>query len=417
MHDIRDFGAVGDGLTDCTTGIQQAIDTCHAKGGGVVRVCEGHYLFYTIQIKSGVNLTIEHSATLIAGEDPDRYPEIEDNDYWQPRRASRGNRRTIIYAEGAKGIGLTGRGRIECRGQLFMNRTEGDFPLHTHWTRKHDTRIPGRCILFVGCVDVLIEDIAILNAPGWSAWILDCDRVSIHRMKVDCDHRIPNVDGIHVSACRDVVISDCMLMCGDDALIVRAHQEQLWRPKPCERVAVSNCTLQSGSSAIRIGWSNDHEIRDCSFSNLVVKKSLCGISVIAPEIRQRQFDPFRWPGVSPEPPDVAPFHVHDLRFDSISMEVETNFMNINLGPGLSVKGVENLYFNNINAVCGCYPFITSQPDYSVQNIVFNNIDLEIRDMGRTDSNYKNYLEYKDHCVFSHARNLTFNQFRIRDCSI
>ncbi|HJN18301.1 MAG TPA: glycosyl hydrolase family 28-related protein, partial [Armatimonadota bacterium] len=39
----RDFGAVGDGKTDDTAAIQEALDKAAADGGGIVRLPRGNY--------------------------------------------------------------------------------------------------------------------------------------------------------------------------------------------------------------------------------------------------------------------------------------------------------------------------------------------------------------------------------------
>ena len=41
---VKDFGAIGDGVTMNTNAIQQAIDSVANKGGGVVHVPAGKYL-------------------------------------------------------------------------------------------------------------------------------------------------------------------------------------------------------------------------------------------------------------------------------------------------------------------------------------------------------------------------------------
>lgn len=410
IFDIRDYGAVGNGSIDSTNAIQKAIDACCADGGGTVLVSGGNYLTYTLMLKDGVRFEIDANAVLTGGTVPELYPEIPDNTFWQPAHASRSNRRTLIYAEGANNIAITGRGTIDGQGKTFMVQDDRQYNLLQHWQRKHDSLIPGRCILFVGCRNILMEDITIFNSAGWSTWFLDCDRIQIHRIKIDCDFRIPNVDGIHISASRDVTVSDCIIRSSDDAIVLRSHQEQLFRPRPCERVVVSNCTIKTGSSAVRIGWSNDYEIRDCTFTNLSIEHSFAGFSILIPEITQKQFDPPRYPGMPWTPPEVQPFYVENILFNNIKMEVETCFMNINLADNMPIRGINNLSFQNIYAVCGSYPFIKARPEYQVSRIAFDNISLEIREPERRD--LFNYRCFHDKMEFDHVKDLELNRFKI-----
>jgi len=56
-HNVRDFGAKGDGKTDDTAAIQKAIDAAHAAGGGVVYLPRGDYLVKTrLTVKDHVTL-------------------------------------------------------------------------------------------------------------------------------------------------------------------------------------------------------------------------------------------------------------------------------------------------------------------------------------------------------------------------
>ena len=63
---ITTFGAVADGHTLNTKAIQSAIDTCAAKGGGVIVVPEGVFLSGALFFKQGVNLELQTNAVLKA---------------------------------------------------------------------------------------------------------------------------------------------------------------------------------------------------------------------------------------------------------------------------------------------------------------------------------------------------------------
>ena len=67
VDDVKDFGAVGDGITDDTQAIQKAIDTVYSQGGGVIAFPQGEYLVTSVKLKdnitySGYGATIKRPA-------------------------------------------------------------------------------------------------------------------------------------------------------------------------------------------------------------------------------------------------------------------------------------------------------------------------------------------------------------------
>lgn len=70
---IRSYGAVGDGVTDCTAAIRTAIRACHQAGGDHVDVPEGRFRTGAVHLLSNVDLHVTAGATLLFSTDPKAY--------------------------------------------------------------------------------------------------------------------------------------------------------------------------------------------------------------------------------------------------------------------------------------------------------------------------------------------------------
>lgn len=75
------------------------------------------------------------------------------------------------------------------------------------------------CVMFACCRNVRLSDATIRNASGWSTFFLDCDDVDVRRVRIRCDRNLPNCDGLHFGACRDVAVEDCDVDAADDAIV------------------------------------------------------------------------------------------------------------------------------------------------------------------------------------------------------
>ncbi|MGC5411884.1 glycoside hydrolase family 28 protein, partial [Streptomyces sp. DT225] len=70
---VTAYGAAGDGRTDCTHAIRQAVTACHSAGGGRVTVPPGVFLTGPVRLRSQVELHLEEGATLRFVQEPARY--------------------------------------------------------------------------------------------------------------------------------------------------------------------------------------------------------------------------------------------------------------------------------------------------------------------------------------------------------
>ena len=69
---IREFGAVGDGLADCSEAFAAAISACKQAGGGRIVVHGGVYRTGPIHLGSNMDLHVAEGATILFIPEPER---------------------------------------------------------------------------------------------------------------------------------------------------------------------------------------------------------------------------------------------------------------------------------------------------------------------------------------------------------
>jgi polygalacturonase len=61
---VTDYGAIGDGIKDNTTNVQNTINAANTAGGGIVEIPAGTFLSGPITLKSSINLQLDSGAVL-----------------------------------------------------------------------------------------------------------------------------------------------------------------------------------------------------------------------------------------------------------------------------------------------------------------------------------------------------------------
>lgn len=367
-YDVFAYGAKGDGVTKDTAALQAAIDACAAAGGGRVVLENGRFLSGTITLKSGVDLHLDVTATLLGSRDCADFPERTNLQHVVSANLPRGRNACFIWAEEAHDIAITGRGTIDCQGDAFVRKAKPGERAWAPFVRIPGLPTPPRVVFFAGCRDVRLTDVTMANQPaGWSYWLTDCDRVWCDRLRIDADLRFPNNDGIHVNSSRDVFISNCFISTCDDAIVVRANNRALKENRPCERVHIVNCSLRSSRACIRISYLNDGVVRDCVFSNLTMYESWMGIRMELPSVKKIS-DCGREASL-----------VERLLFENINMRdvgYPIHFM-IGETPETLCKAVRDIHFANVHATGGDRLVFNGRASNPLSRFTFDNCSFDV----------------------------------------
>ncbi len=253
-RDITSLGARGDGSGDNREAIQRAIDELHAAGGGVVRIPAGRFRSGALRLKSGVAIYLDHGAVLQASSDPGAYAVRRPT----PRVPPDGWGSAFLLAEGAERVAILGSGTI-CGAGLAKPRPPGG--------RLQPFR--PRLVAFEGCKEVLVDGVTLSDSDRWTLHFYHCDHVRAGGLRISAAYNIVNTDGIDVDGCRNVVISGCEIVAGDDCIVLKTTN-YLGEPRAMENVTVSNCVLSTRANALKVGTETHADIQNIAFANCVV---------------------------------------------------------------------------------------------------------------------------------------------------
>ncbi|RKU06179.1 hypothetical protein C6503_26540 [Candidatus Poribacteria bacterium] len=202
-YNVRHFGAVADGESNDADAINQAIATCNAAGGGTVFVPSGVYATGNpIHLKSNVTLAIDAGATLKALPDTNA---------------------ALLVGENLENVNIYGPGTLDGRGNNGI-------------TLQH-------------CQNVEIRNLNVYNGDDAAVLTKRCDGVLIDNVNIRTDQ-----DGLNLSECRNVAVSDCR---------IDAVDREYGRPigggaaikfdgevSSSDNIAIQNCFLVSGADAL-----------------------------------------------------------------------------------------------------------------------------------------------------------------------
>jgi polygalacturonase len=408
--DMLAYGGVPDGQTDNTAIIQRAINACSEQTGSIIFPA-GKYLTGALFLRSNVHIQLEAGAEILGSTDLDAYLKVFPNRKGKESPA-------LFFARDVENISITGPGVINGQGE------------HPNFQLGNDSErgpIRPKIIYFIGCRNIRITDITLRNSAYWTQDYEDCDGVFIRGVNV-YSHANYNNDGLDIDS-RNVVISDCIIDCDDDALCFKNDTRNV-----TENITVTNCVLKSNCNAIKFGTSSYSGFRNISVSNCVISK--------ASEDRIRQWyrtEP--WLGVRDKTvisgialESVDGGVMENIVISAITMcDVQTPIF-IRLGDRRRtftqhISRIKNVIIDHVIAqseskvACS----ITGVPGGAVENVSISNVTL-ITPGGGTEQNISEEVpeiaaDYPENRMFGvvlpasgfyvrHAGNIRFNNIRM-----
>jgi hypothetical protein len=273
VFDARKHGARGDGKTKDTAAIQSAIDAAFKAGGGIVQLGPGIYFTGTIMLKSNVTIYLEAGATLLGSKDLADYPPQPG-----PDPHSDANVHHLLFAREAENVTLCGLGRIDGQGPSFWTPSDRPQNLEDFWRVAISNSyrpLPGNprpspMLEFVRCKNLHIEDVTIANSAGWTLRPIECESVFIRRIRIRNPIYGPNTDGIDVTGCSNVFISDCDIDTGDDALCIKSESPYGGDVAPTRNITITNCVLTGCCNGLKLGTATHGAFENITFTNSVI---------------------------------------------------------------------------------------------------------------------------------------------------
>ena len=289
---LKDFGAVGDGITLNTEAFAKAIDALSKQGGGKLVVPQGVWYTGPIVLKSHINLHLNAGAVILFAADETLYPLIDTSfEGLDTRRCQ-----SPLSANGATDIAITGKGVIDGNGQYWRPVKKGKVT-ESHW--KELLAIPGSqemkpgywvpsagyakgeqganmnvpnaktdaewnaikrfvrpvMVSLVKCKNIHLKGVIFKNSPAWNLHPLMCENVIIEDVLVRNPSYAQNGDALDLESCKNALIINSRFDAGDDGICIKSGKDADGRRRgiPCENVVVKGCTVFAGHGGFVVG--------------------------------------------------------------------------------------------------------------------------------------------------------------------
>ena len=213
----------------------------------------------TYRIESHTKVVIGKNVRITASERIEDYY-TDESIFWDNCGNELG--RSLFFANGQETIEICG----EAGSLIYGNGGV--------WTGERKQRRPS-LIRLVDCKNVTIRNLRLKDSPCWCIHLHNCENVTIEDVEIisKCNG---NNDGIDIDCCRNVLVRNCVIDSGDDAVVLKSTKNIL-----SENIQIENCILSSRWAGFKIGTESVGDFRDIRFChNKILNSSGCAIKIV-----------------------------------------------------------------------------------------------------------------------------------------
>lgn len=367
---ITGYGAVGDGSTLNTKAIQSAIDECTRSGGGRVIVPAGRFLSGTIELKNNVTFHLGKDAVLLGSDDLEQYRNLDP--FTEGLGIDVGW--ALVVAVDAKNITIDGEGTIDGQGKAIKEKQilTDNRPESLRWGRRPFL------LRIVRCAGVNVNGVTLKYAGAWTSNYSQSKEIRIENVKIE-SVGVPHNDGIGIDGCQNVIIRNCDVVSGDDALVFKTTSSKMG----CKDIVVSGMRLKSNQAGIKMGTESIAPFENIKISDCYIYDTKNG-------------------GIKLLTVDGA--HLRNVEISDIKMVNVRTPMLFRLGSRLSVfrkvqdvkqstGSFENVVIRNVKAQAAADAqlkppsgiLITGVPGHDITGLTLENIEISLAGGGTLEN--------------------------------
>jgi len=258
-YNVKDFGATGGGVVNDTPAINQAIEKCHAAGGGTVTFPAGRYAAGSIHLQSNVRLLLDPDAVIFGqagafeATEPNAFSHYQDGGHSHFHDS-------LMWGENLENVAIIG-GKINGGGAIG----HGD-PKPGNGDKLITVKV-GRNLDF--------ENITHEKGGHFCYLLNDCTGVTIAGVVIK-----ESRDAVDLMGCSDVQIHGCNFTgCADDTIGVKSDYA-LGRRINSANIYVWDSYFESNCNGLQFGSETAGDFHNVNFWNIRIGKALkAGIGI------------------------------------------------------------------------------------------------------------------------------------------